>query len=169
MVFSCVALRINRRFVFEDRYSSSRAIAFIQCTRAFQLVGMAKIEGRRRSRNSSVLTDYDKFDFFFITSIPDKAGETETSRRRKAIEDSTPRCDPLQKKLTDAITVTTRRRVVKATRASAAVLLHSAVSGSDKLDRFTETGANVGSLACSRRSISCFDAGERESFRQVRA
>ena len=26
------------------------------------------------------------------------------------------------------------------------VLLHSALSGSDKLDRFTETGANTGSL-----------------------
>jgi len=26
------------------------------------------------------------------------------------------------------------------------VLLHSAYSGSDKLDRFTETGANLGSL-----------------------
>lgn len=119
-----------------------------------QLVGMAKIEGPQTiaEQFERYLTDYEKYDFFFIHyKYTDKAGEDGNfAAKKKAIEDLDAALPILLKKRPDVLAITGDHSTPCALKGHSwhpqPVLLHSAVSGCDKLERFTETGANSGSL-----------------------
>jgi 2,3-bisphosphoglycerate-independent phosphoglycerate mutase len=119
-----------------------------------QLVGMTKIEGPQTiaEQFERYLTEYDNFDFFFIHyKYTDKAGEDGNfAAKKKAIEDFDAALPILLKKRPDVLAITGDHSTPVAAKGHSwhpqPVLLHSALSGSDKLDRFTETGANTGSL-----------------------
>jgi len=119
-----------------------------------QLVGMAKIEGPQTiaEQFERYLTDYEQHDFFFIHyKYTDKAGEDGNfAAKKKAIEDLDAALPILLKKRPDVLAITGDHSTPCALKGHSwhpqPVLLHSAVSGCDKLERFTETGANSGSL-----------------------
>src|SRR5690349_20274486 len=119
-----------------------------------QLVGMKKIEGPQTiaEQLERYLTEYDNFDFFFIHyKYTDKAGEDGNfAAKKKAIEDFDAALPILLKKKPDVLAITGDHSTPCVLKGHSwhpqPVLLHSACSGSDKLDRFTETGANLGSL-----------------------
>ena len=142
--------------LFEERYKLKPAcLAVYPMYKGLaQLVGMAKIEGPQSlaEQFERYLTDYAKFDFFFIHyKYTDKAGEDGNfAAKKKAIEDFDAALPILLKKRPDVLAITGDHSTPCALKGHSwhpqPVLLHSAVSGSDKLDRFTETGANCGSL-----------------------
>jgi 2,3-bisphosphoglycerate-independent phosphoglycerate mutase len=115
---------------------------------------MKKIEGPQTiaEQFERYLAEYNNFDFFFIHyKYTDKAGEDGNfAAKKKAIEDFDAALPILLKKKPDVIVVTGDHSTPVAMKGHSwhpqPVLLHSAVSGSDKLERFTETGANLGSL-----------------------
>ncbi|TAL04595.1 MAG: 2,3-bisphosphoglycerate-independent phosphoglycerate mutase [Verrucomicrobia bacterium] len=142
--------------LFEERYKlKPAAIAVYPMYKGLsQLVGMVKIEGPQtiKEQFERYLTDYDKYDFFFIHyKYTDKAGEDGNfEAKKKAIEDFDAALPLFLQKRPDVLAITGDHSTPCALKGHSwhpqPVLLHSAVSGSDKLDRFTETGANVGSL-----------------------
>lgn len=119
-----------------------------------QLVGMVKIEGPQtiEEQFERYLAEYDNYDFFFIhykyTDMHGEDGNFEA--KKKAIEDLDAALPILLKKKPDVLAITGDHSTPCAMKGHSwhpqPVLLHSAVSGSDKLERFTETGANQGSL-----------------------
>jgi len=119
-----------------------------------QLVGMVKIEGPQtiEEQFERYLAEYDNYDFFFIhykyTDMHGEDGNFEA--KKKAIEDLDAALPILLKKKPDVLAITGDHSTPCAMKGHSwhpqPVLLHSAVSGSDKLERFTETGANLGSL-----------------------
>ena len=119
-----------------------------------QLVGMKKIEGPQTiaEQFERYLKEYDNYDFFFIHyKYTDKYGEDGNFvAKKKAIEDFDAALPILLKKKPDVLVVTGDHSTPCALHGHSwhpqPVLLHSATSGSDKLERFTETGANSGSL-----------------------
>ncbi len=119
-----------------------------------QLVGMTKIEGPQTiaEQFERYLTEYDNYDYFFIHyKYTDKAGEDGNfAAKKKAIEDLDAALPILLKKKPDVLAITGDHSTPVALKGHSwhpqPVLLHSAYSGSDKLDRFTETGSNSGSL-----------------------
>ena len=142
--------------LFEDRYKlKPAALAVYPMYKGLsQLVGMAKIEGPQtiREQFERYLADYDKYDFFFIHyKYTDKAGEDGNfAAKKKAIEDFDAALPILLKKRPDVIAITGDHSTPCAMKGHSwhpqPVLLSSACSGWDKLERFTETGANLGSL-----------------------
>jgi 2,3-bisphosphoglycerate-independent phosphoglycerate mutase len=142
--------------LFEDRYKLKPAcLAVYPMYKGLaQLVGMKKIEGPQTiaEQFERYLAEHDKFDFFFIHyKYTDKAGEDGNfAAKKKAIEDLDAALPILLKKKPDVLVVTGDHSTPVALKGHSwhpqPVLLHSACSGSDKLDRFTETGANLGSL-----------------------
>ena len=119
-----------------------------------QLVGMKKIEGPQiiKEQLERYLAEYNNFDFFFIHyKYTDKYGEDGNfEAKRKAIEEFDAALPILLKKKPDVLAITGDHSTPCAVKGHSwhpqPVLLHSAFSGSDKLERFTETGANTGSL-----------------------
>jgi 2,3-bisphosphoglycerate-independent phosphoglycerate mutase len=119
-----------------------------------QLVGMKKIEGPQtiKEQFERYLTEYNNFDFFFIHfKYTDKYGEDGNfAAKKKAIEEFDAALPILLRKKPDVLAITGDHSTPCALKGHSwhpqPVLLHSAYSGSDKLDRFTETGANTGSL-----------------------
>jgi 2,3-bisphosphoglycerate-independent phosphoglycerate mutase len=119
-----------------------------------QLVGMTKIEGPQTiaEQFERYLTEFDNYGFFFIHyKYTDKAGEDGNfAAKKKAIEDFDEALPILLKKKPDVLAITGDHSTPCALKGHSwhpqPVLLHSALSGSDKLDRFTETGTNSGSL-----------------------
>lgn len=119
-----------------------------------QLVGMVKIEGPQtiEEQFERYLAEYDNYDFFFIhykyTDMHGEDGNFEA--KKKAIEDLDAALPILLKKRPDVLAITGDHSTPCAMKGHSwhpqPVLLHSSVSGSDKLERFTETGANLGSL-----------------------
>lgn len=142
--------------LFEDRYLlKPAAIAVYPMYKGLsQLVGMEKIEGPQTiaEQFERYLADYHNYDFFFIHfKYTDKAGEDGNfAAKKKAIEDFDAALPILLKKKPDVIAITGDHSTPCAMKGHSwhaqPVLLHSAVSGWDKLERFTETGANSGSL-----------------------
>jgi len=142
--------------LFEERYQLKPAcLAVYPMYKGLaQLVGMAKIEGPQTiaEQFERYLTEFDNYSFFFIHyKYTDKAGEDGNfAAKKKAIEDFDAALPILLKKEPDVIAITGDHSTPCALKGHSwhpqPVLLHSAVSGSDKLDRFTETGANQGSL-----------------------
>src|SRR5215469_12573776 len=142
--------------LFEDRYKlKPAALAVYPMYKGLsQLVGMAKIEGPQTiaEQFERYLAEHDNFDFFFIHyKYTDKAGEDgKFAAKVKAIEDFDAALPILLKKKPDVLAITGDHSTPVALKGHSwhpqPVLLHSALSGWDKLDRFTETGANLGSL-----------------------
>jgi 2,3-bisphosphoglycerate-independent phosphoglycerate mutase len=119
-----------------------------------QLVGMKKIEGPQtiQEQFERYLAEYGNFDFFFIHyKYTDKYGEDGNfAAKKKAIEDFDAALPILLRKKPDVLAITGDHSTPCAVKGHSwhpqPVMLHSAFSGSDKLERFTETGANLGSL-----------------------
>ena len=142
--------------LFEDRYKLKPAcLAVYPMYKGLaQLVGMKKIEGPQTiaEQFERYLTEYNNYDFFFIHyKYTDKAGEDGNfAAKKKAIEDLDAALPILLKKKPDVIAITGDHSTPVALKGHSwhpqPVLLNSTVSGSDKLERFTETGANLGSL-----------------------
>ena len=142
--------------LFENRYQLKPAcLAVYPMYKGLaQLVGMKKLEGPQTiaEQFERYLTEYDNFGFFFIHyKYTDKAGEDGNfAAKRKAIEDFDAALPILLKKKPDVLAITGDHSTPCALKGHSwhpqPVLLHSAASGSDKLERFTETGANLGSL-----------------------
>jgi 2,3-bisphosphoglycerate-independent phosphoglycerate mutase len=143
--------------LFEERYKlKAAALAVYPMYKGLaQLVGMKKIEGPATitEQFERYLKEYDHFDFFFIHyKYTDKAGEDGNfNAKKKAIEDFDAALPILLKKRPDVLAITGDHSTPVALKGHSwhpqPVLLHSAFSGSDKLERFTETGANLGSLS----------------------
>src|SRR5580698_8401862 len=120
-----------------------------------QLVGMDKLEGAQtiKEQFERYVKEYDNYDFFFIHyKYTDKYGEDGNfAAKKKAIEDFDAALPILLKKKPDVLVVTGDHSTPCSLKGHSwhpqPVLLHSALSGSDKLERFTETGANSGSLS----------------------
>ena len=119
-----------------------------------QLVGMTKVEGPQTiaEQFERYLAEYDNYDYFFIhykyTDMHGEDGNFEA--KKKAIEEFDAALWILLQKRPDVLVITGDHSTPCAVKGHSwhpqPVLLHSALSGSDKLDRFTETGANLGSL-----------------------
>jgi 2,3-bisphosphoglycerate-independent phosphoglycerate mutase len=143
--------------LFVDRYKLKPAcLAVYPMYKGLaQLVGMAKIEGPQTiaEQFQRYLAEYDNYDFFFIHfKYTDKAGEDGNfEAKKRAIEDFDAALPILLEKRPDVLAITGDHSTPCALKSHSwhpqPVLLSSACAGSDKLDRFTETGANLGSLS----------------------
>ncbi len=141
---------------FEERYGMRpAALAVYPMYKGLaQLVGMKKIEGPQtiKEQCERYVAEYDKYDYFFIHyKYTDKAGEDGNfAAKKKAIEDFDAALPILLGKKPDVLAITGDHSTPCAMKGHSwhpqPVLLHSACSGSDKLERFSETGANMGSL-----------------------
>lgn len=142
--------------LFEERYRLKPAcLAVYPMYKGLaQLVGMAKVEGPQtiQEQFERYLKEYDRYDFFFIHyKYTDMHGEDGNFEAKKlAIEEFDRALPILLEKKPDVLAITGDHSTPCALKGHSwhpqPVLLHSAFSGSDKLDRFTETGANLGSL-----------------------
>lgn len=142
--------------LFEERYQlKPAALAVYPMYKGLaQLVGMKKIEGPQtiKEQFERYVAEYDNFDFFFIHfKYTDKFGEDGNfAAKKKAIEEFDAALPILLGKKPAVLAITGDHSTPCALKGHSwhpqPVLLHSAYSGSDKLERFTETGANRGSL-----------------------
>lgn len=141
---------------FEERYKLPAAcLAVYPMYKGLsQLVGMTKLEGAQtiEEQCERYLAEYDRFGFFFIhykyTDMHGEDGNFEA--KKKSIEAFDAALPILLKKRPDVLAITGDHSTPCALKGHSwhpqPVLLSSPYSGSDKLDRFTETGANQGSL-----------------------
>lgn len=142
--------------LFEERYQLKPAcIAVYPMYKGLaQLVGMAKLEGPQTiaEQFQRYLAEYDKYDFFFIHyKYTDMYGEDGNfAAKKKAIEDLDAALPILLQKKPEVIAITGDHSTPCAVKGHSwhpqPVMLIASLSGSDKLERFTETGANAGSL-----------------------
>jgi len=142
--------------LFQDRYKLKPAcIAVYPMYKGLaQLVGMKKLEGAQTisEQFERYLAEYDNYDYFFIhfkyTDMYGEDGNFEA--KKKAIEELDAALPILLKKKPEVIAVTGDHSTPCAAKGHSwhpqPVLLVSPLSGTDKLERFTETGANSGSL-----------------------
>ncbi len=141
---------------FEQRYGlKAAALAVYPMYKGLsQLVGMVKIEGIETiaQQFERYVKEYDNYDYFFIHyKYTDKAGEDGNfAAKVKAIEDFDAALPILLARKPTVLAITGDHSTPCALKGHSwhpqPVLLHSAASGSDKLERFTETGANGGGL-----------------------
>jgi 2,3-bisphosphoglycerate-independent phosphoglycerate mutase len=141
---------------FQDRYGLRPAcIAVYPMYKGLaQLVGMTKLEGPQTiaEQFERYLAEYDNYDYFFIHfKYTDMYGEDGNfDAKRKAIEEVDAALPILLRKKPDVLAVSGDHSTPCPIKGHSwhpqPVLLHSAISGSDKLARFTETEANKGSL-----------------------
>lgn len=141
---------------FEERYQLKPAcIAVYPMYKGLaQLVGMTKLEGAQTiaEQFERYVAEYDNYDYFFIHyKYTDMFGEDGNfEAKKKAIEDFDAALPILFSKMPDVLAITGDHSTPCAMKGHSwhpqPVLLHSEVCGSDKLERFTETGANLGSL-----------------------
>lgn len=142
--------------LFEERYRlKPAALAVYPMYKGLsQLVGMAQLSGVQtlKEQMERYLAEYANYDFFFIHyKYTDKAGEDGNfAAKKKAIEDFDAALPILLKKKPDVLAITGDHSTPCVAKGHSwhpqPVLLHSTLSGADKLERFTETGANCGSL-----------------------
>jgi len=119
-----------------------------------QLVGMTKLEGPQTiaQQFERYIAEHQNYDFFFIHyKYTDMQGEDGNfAAKRNAIAELDAALPILLRKKPDVLAITGDHSTPCVLKGHSwhpqPVLLHSAYSGSDKLDRFTETGANLGSL-----------------------
>ena len=142
---------------FEQRYGLKPAcLAVYPMYKGLaQLVGMTKIEGPQTiaEQFQRYLAEYDNYNYFFIHyKYSDMYGEDGNfAAKKKAIEEFDAALPILLQKRPDVLAITGDHSTPSALKGHSwhpqPVLLHSVCSGSDKLERFTETGANLGSLS----------------------
>jgi 2,3-bisphosphoglycerate-independent phosphoglycerate mutase len=119
-----------------------------------QLVGMTKIEGPQTiaEQFQRYLAEYDNYNYFFIHyKYTDMYGEDGNfAAKKKAIEEFDAALPILLQKRPEVLAITGDHSTPCALKSHSwhpqPVLLCSPCSGWDKLERFTETGANIGSL-----------------------
>ncbi len=119
-----------------------------------QLVGMTKLEGPQTiaQQFERYHAEYHNYDFFFIHyKYTDMQGEDGNfAAKRNAISELDAALPILLRRKPDVLAITGDHSTPCVMKGHSwhpqPVLLHSAYSGSDKLDRFTETGANLGSI-----------------------
>ncbi len=119
-----------------------------------QLVGMTKLEGPQTiaEQFERYLVEADNYDFFFIHyKYTDMHGEDGNfAAKRNAIEELDAALPILLRKKPDVVAITGDHSTPCLVKGHSwhpqPVLLNALCSGSDKLERFTETGANSGSL-----------------------
>ncbi len=119
-----------------------------------QLVGMTKLEGPQTiaEQFKRYVAEYDNYDYFFIHfKYTDMYGEDGNfDAKRKAIEELDAALPILLGKKPDVLAITGDHSTPCAIKGHSwhpqPVMVHSLYSGSDKLERFTETGSNAGSL-----------------------
>jgi 2,3-bisphosphoglycerate-independent phosphoglycerate mutase len=119
-----------------------------------QLVGMTKLEGAQTvaEQFERYLAEYDNYDYFFIHyKYTDMYGEDGNfPAKKKAIEDFDAALPLLLRKRPDVLAITGDHSTPCSVKGHSwhpqPVLLQAACCGSDKLERFSETGANTGSL-----------------------
>jgi 2,3-bisphosphoglycerate-independent phosphoglycerate mutase len=141
---------------FEERYGlRAAAIAVYPMYKGLaQLVGMQKIEGAQtiEEQFQKYRHIYDDFGFFFVHfKYTDKSGEDGNFEAKvHAIEEFDSALPTFMEAKPDVIAITGDHSTPCVVKGHSwhpqPVLLHSAYCGWDKLDRFTETGANLGSL-----------------------
>jgi 2,3-bisphosphoglycerate-independent phosphoglycerate mutase len=141
---------------FQDRYAMKAAcIAVYPMYKGLaQLVGMSKLEGCQTiaEQFERYLAEYNNYDFFFIHfKYTDKYGEDGNyEAKRKAVEEFDAALPIFMKKMPEVVAVTGDHSTPCPMKGHSwhpqPVLIVSPISGWDKLDRFTETGANHGSL-----------------------
>lgn len=141
---------------FEERYQLRAAcIAVYPMYKGLaQLVGMAKLEGPQTiaEQFQTYVDEYDNYDYFFVHyKYSDMHGEDGNfEAKKRAIEEFDAALPILLQKKPDVIAITGDHSTPCVMKGHSwhpvPVMLTSAYSGSDKLDRFTETGANMGSL-----------------------
>ncbi|MGV3772487.1 MAG: 2,3-bisphosphoglycerate-independent phosphoglycerate mutase [Verrucomicrobiales bacterium] len=141
---------------FEERYKLRPAcIAVYPMYKGLaQLVGMEKLEGTHtiQEQFERYLEEYNNYDYFFIhfkyTDMHGEDGNFEA--KKKAIEEFDAALPTLLKKQPTVLAITGDHSTPVPCKAHSwhpqPVLLTSEFSGSDKLERFTETGSNLGSL-----------------------
>jgi 2,3-bisphosphoglycerate-independent phosphoglycerate mutase len=141
---------------FEERYKlKPGCIAVYPMYKGLaQLVGMTKLEGPQTitEQFQRYVKEYDNYDFFFIhykyTDMYGEDGNFEA--KKKAIEDLDAALPILLSKKPEVLAITGDHSTPCPAKGHSwhpqPVLLSSPLSGWDKLDRFTETGANQGSL-----------------------
>jgi 2,3-bisphosphoglycerate-independent phosphoglycerate mutase len=142
--------------LFQDRYGLKAAcIAVYPMYKGLaQLVGMTKLEGPQTlaEQFECYLDNFQKFDFFFIHfKYTDKYGEDgHYEAKRKAVEDFDAALPVLLRNRPEVLAITGDHSTPCPMKGHSwhpqPVLLVSPITGSDKLQRFTETGANLGSL-----------------------
>jgi 2,3-bisphosphoglycerate-independent phosphoglycerate mutase len=142
--------------LFKDRYALRPAcIAVYPMYKGLaQLVGMDKLEGPQTiaEQFQKYVDEYNNYDFFFVhykyTDMHGEDGNFEA--KKKAIEEFDAALPILLQKRPDVIAITGDHSTPCPMKSHSwhpqPVLLTSAISGSDKLERFTETGSNMGSL-----------------------
>lgn len=141
---------------FKDRYGlRAGCLAVYPMYKGLaQLVGMTKLEGPQKigEQFERYLAEYDNYDYFFIHfKYTDMYGEDGNfASKRKAVEELDAALPILLRKRPDVLAITGDHSTPCVMKGHSwhpqPVLLQSASSGSDKLERFTETGANSGSL-----------------------
>jgi 2,3-bisphosphoglycerate-independent phosphoglycerate mutase len=142
--------------MFADRYGLKAAcIAVYPMYKGLaQLVGMTKLEGPQTiaEQFERYLTEYDNYDYFFIHyKYTDMYGEDGNfAAKRQAVADLDAALPILLNKKPEVLAITGDHSTPCAVKGHSwhpqPVLLNSPCCGSDKLERFTETGANSGSL-----------------------
>ncbi|HNR71932.1 MAG TPA: 2,3-bisphosphoglycerate-independent phosphoglycerate mutase [Verrucomicrobiota bacterium] len=142
--------------LFQDRYGLRPAcIAVYPMYKGLaQLVGMTKLEGPQTiaQQFERYLAERANYDFFFIHfKYTDMYGEDGNfAAKRKAIEEVDAALPILLRQKPDVLVITGDHSTPCVMKGHSwhpqPVMLHSAFSGSDKLERFTDTGANAGSL-----------------------
>ncbi len=141
---------------FAERYSlRAGCIAVYPMYKGLaQLVGMTKLEGPQSiaEQLERYVAEYDNYDFFFVHfKYTDMYGEDGNfAAKRKAVEELDAALPILLRKKPDVLAITGDHSTPCVIKGQSwhpqPVLLQSPYSGSDKLERFTETGANSGSL-----------------------
>ena len=141
---------------FEERFQlKAAAVAVYPMYKGIaQLIGMQKLEQARNTEQKfqQYLDHFDPFDYFFIhVKGTDTAGEDGNFDQKVAVIEEVDRALPiLLQKRPGVLAITGDHSTPVALRSHSwhpqPVLLHSPVSGSDKLSRFNETNANRGSL-----------------------
>jgi 2,3-bisphosphoglycerate-independent phosphoglycerate mutase len=141
---------------FEQRYGLKPAcLAVYPMYKGLaQLVGMTKIEGPQTiaEQFQRYLAEHDNYNYFFIHyKYSDMHGEDGNfAAKKKAIEEFDAALPILLQKRPEVLAITGDHSTPCALKGHSwhpqPVLLLSPCSGSDKLERFTETGANLGSL-----------------------
>lgn len=141
---------------FEERFQlKGAAIAVYPIYKGLaQLIGMQKLEGARSTEQEfqQYVDRFDRFDYFFIhVKGTDTAGEDGNFDQKVAVIEAVDKALPiLLQKRPGVLAITGDHSTPVPLKSHSwhpqPVLLHSPVSGSDKLGRFTETNANRGSL-----------------------
>jgi len=141
---------------FQDRYGlRAGCIAVYPMYKGLaQLVGMTKLEGPQTisQQFERYVAEYNNYDYFFIHfKYTDMYGEDGNfAAKTKAIEELDAALPILLRKKPDVLAITGDHSTPCVMKGHSwhpqPVMIQSSSSGSDKLERFTETGANSGSL-----------------------